>query len=57
MGKMDAGPELAAGFRFILNNLQTIIAKQEELLEAFASRQASEASEGPEDAGGDIELF
>jgi CheY-like chemotaxis protein len=56
MRQMDAGPQLAAGFRFVLEHLMDIIGKQEALLAAYTDRQAKESGE-PEAPGGDIELF
>ncbi len=55
--EMDAGKEIRQSLTLILHNLNAVMAKQEELYNAFTESLASEAIEKDIDADDNIELF
>ncbi len=55
--EMDAGKEIRDSLTFILRNLNTVIAKQAELLENYTASLAAEAAEQGGDLDDNIELF
>ncbi len=55
--EMDAGKEIRESLTFILLNLNTVIAKQAELLENYSASLAAEAAEQSSDLDDNIELF
>lgn len=57
MIKMDAGKHIRQALTFILTNLNSVTAKQQELLDAYIDSLATEAVEQSGDMDDNIELF
>ncbi len=57
MKKMDAGREIRQALTFILTNLNSVTAKQQELLDAYIASLATEVVEQSGDLDDNVELF
>ncbi len=57
MEEMDAGKEIRQSLTFILKNLNSVMSKQQSLLNAFTESLATEVAEQSRDMDDNIELF
>jgi len=57
MVKLDAGAEVRSVFSFILNNLQNLVQKQEQILDEFNRNQVTESESAESEMEDSIELF